>query len=88
MSGKGIRGILEQFPFSSKYQDRQEEVLALYFYEKLGGTRKDGYEEAEISESAAVNIDEAYSELTPGERRRLMRYLDPIYDDLTRGEEK
>lgn len=87
MSEKGIRGILEQFPFSSKYQDRQETVLAVYFYEKLGGTRKTGYEAAEISESAAVDIDQAYSELTPGERRRLMRYLDPIYDEQTRGEE-
>ena len=51
-------------------------------YEKLGGTRKDGYEAADISETAAINIDEAWNSLKPRERTRLMQYLSTRYEEL------
>ena len=87
MSNRGIRAILEQFPFTGKYKDRQEDVLAVYLFEKPGyGGRKQPYEKADISESAAVNIDQAYRDLSPRERIRLIRYLAPIYEELSRQE--
>jgi hypothetical protein len=85
VADRGIRAILEQFPFRGKYKERQEDVLAVYLYEKLGhGGRKPAYEEADISESAASSIDDAYRSLSPRERIRLMRYLAPIYEELSR----
>jgi len=77
-----VEEILGDFPFSGRYKDRQEDVLAMYLYEKLGGTRKDGYEAADISETAAINIDEAWNSLKPRERTRLMQYLSTRYEEL------
>jgi len=84
MTDRGIRAILEEFPFSGRYKDRQEDALAVYLYEKLAGTRKSAYEEADISETSAVSIDETYGDLSGKERVRLMWYLAPIYEEISR----
>jgi hypothetical protein len=81
---RNVDEILKDMPFNhGRDKDRQENVLAVYLYEKLGGTRKRAYKQAEISETAAISIDEAYrEELTPSERTRLMRYLSSKYEEL------
>ena len=79
---RNVEEILKDFPFSAKYKDRQQDVLALYLYEKLGGTRKDGYKAADISETAAINIDEAWTDLKPCEKTRLMQFLSSRYQLL------
>jgi len=81
-----IDEILQELPFSSRYSDRQEEVLAVYLYEKISSTRKDAYEEAGISETAANDIDDVVDELKPREKTKLMGYLDTRYEELAEEE--
>jgi stalled ribosome rescue protein Dom34 len=76
-----VESLLKKFPFYGRDKSRQEKVLSSYVVIAPGYNKSKTAEKLDVTRQTVQKIEEAWKELSDGQRLALMEYLRDQYEN-------
>jgi hypothetical protein len=74
-----VESLLKKFPFYGRDKSRQEKVLSSYLVISPGYNKSKTAKKLDVTRQTVQNIEDAWKELSDGQRLALMEYLREQY---------